>query len=233
MTQVIRILLVDDHALFRAGLARLLGDYPDLVIAGQAGSADEGVQRAETLTPDVILMDIDMPDEDGVSATHRIKRAQPDARIIILTMYTRDSYVLEAIRAGAYGYLLKDASAEELVGTIRMVAQGGAVINPRLARRVLDEFAARGGIGRVAAKGRDPEELSPREAQVLALIAAGETSRAIAQQLFLSENTVKRHTSNIYQKLHVRHRSQAAAEAVRRGLIPLDDAPLTQRLSDQ
>lgn len=222
MNQVIRILLVDDHLLFRAGLARLLEDYPDLAVAGEAGSADEAVQRAEDLVPDVILMDIDMPDEDGVSATRRIKRVLPDARIVMLTMYTRDSYVLEAIRAGAYGYLLKDASAEELVGTIRMVAQGGAVINPRLARRILDEFAGQAEGAAVAAKERGHEELSPREAQVLTLIAAGETSRTIAQQLFLSENTVKRHTSNIYQKLHVRHRSQAAAEAVRRGLVPAD-----------
>ncbi len=233
MTQVIRILLVDDHVLFRAGLARLLGDYPDLVVAGEAGSADEAVQRAEQLTPDVILMDIDMPDEDGVSATRRIKRVLPDARIVMLTMYTRDRYVLEAIRAGAYGYLLKDASAEELVGTIWMVAQGGAVISPRLARRILDEFAGHAEGGAIPAKSRVHEELSPREAQVLALIAAGETSRTIAQQLFLSENTVKRHTSNIYQKLHVKHRSQAAAEAVRRGFISHDPARPTQPHTDK
>jgi DNA-binding NarL/FixJ family response regulator len=216
MDPAIRILLVDDHLLFRAGLARLLQDYPDLAVVGEADSAEEAVQRAEQLLPDVIVMDIDMPDEDGVSATRRIKRVLPDARIVMLTMYTRDSYVLEAIRAGAYGYLLKDASAEELVGTVRMVAQGGAVINPRLARRILDEFAGQ----TEGARERGPEGLSPREAQVLTLIAAGETSRTIARQLFLSENTVKRHTSNIYQKLHVKHRSQAAAEAVRRGLIP-------------
>jgi DNA-binding NarL/FixJ family response regulator len=224
MTQEIRILLVDDHDLFRAGLARLLGDYPDLVVAGEAGSADEAVSRAEQVTPDVILMDIDMPDEDGVSATRRIKVMMPDARIIMLTMYTRDSFVREAIRAGAYGYLLKDASAEELVGSIRSVAQGGAVINPRLARRMIDEFVEHTEGSVAAKKGRAHEDLSQREAEVLALIATGETSRSIAQQLFLSENTVKRHTSNIYQQLRVKHRSQAAAEAVRRGLVPPDPA---------
>jgi DNA-binding NarL/FixJ family response regulator len=233
MTLEIRILLVDDHALFRAGLARLLGDYADLVVAAEAGSADEAVQRAVQLKPDVILMDIDMPVEDGVSATRRIKRALPDARIIMLTMYTRNSYVLEAIRAGAYGYLLKDASAEELVGTVRTVAQGGAVINPRLARRLLDEFAGLGEAIMPPAKDQVHEDLSPREAQVLALIAAGETSRTIAQKLFLSENTVKRHTSNIYQKLHVNHRSQAAAEAVRRGLVPPDPIRPTSPHQDE
>src|SRR5262245_5240065 len=182
MTQVIRILLVDDHALFRAGLARLLGDYHDLVVAGEAGTADEATECAERLQPEVILMDIDMPDEDGVSATRRIKQALPDARIIMLTMYARDSYVLEAIRAGAYGYLLKDASAEELVGTIRMVAQGGAVIKPQLARRMLDEFTRHAAGGETTPKGHGHDALSTREAQVLALIAAGETSRTIAQQ---------------------------------------------------
>jgi DNA-binding NarL/FixJ family response regulator len=220
MSKTISILIADDHTIFRKGLARLLSDYSDLVVVGEAGSAGEVVQKAIELTPDVILMDIGMPDEDGVTATRQVKRMMPDARIIMLTMYARDSYVLEAIRAGAYGYLLKDASAEELVGTIRLVARGGAAITPRLARRMLDEFAGHAEGGGARAKGRAHDELSPRETEILVLIAEGETSRSIAHKLFLSENTVKRHTSNIYHKLHVRHRSQAAAEAVRRGLLP-------------
>lgn len=225
MTRPISVMVADDHGLFRAGLARLLADYPDLTVAGEAGSADEAVQKAEILAPDVILMDIDMPDEDGITATRRIKRVLPHARVIMLTMYSGESYVLDAIRAGAYGYVLKDALADELVGTIRTVAAGGAVINPHLARRILDEFAHQAEQGGDSpAKGRSHEELSPREAQILAFIAAGETSRSIAQALYLSENTVKRHTSNIYQKLHVKHRSQAAAEAVRRGLISPEPA---------
>lgn len=232
MSNAIRILIADDHSLFRAGLARLLGDYHDLMVVGEAGSADEAVQKAVTLAPDIILMDIDMPDEDGVAATRRLKRALPDARIVMLTMYARDSYVLEAIRAGAYGYLLKDASAEELVGTIRTVAQGGAVINPRLARRMLDEFAHLAASGGEPKRGRAADDLSPREAEILALIAAGHTTRSIAQTLYLSENTVKRHTSSIYQKLHVKHRSQAAVEAVRRGLIPTQPVRPSQPKAD-
>jgi DNA-binding NarL/FixJ family response regulator len=220
MDRPLRVLLTDDHALFRAGLARLLSDYPELQIVGEAGSAEEAVRLAKSLAPDVILMDIDMPDEDGVSATRRIKRALPDARIVMLTMYAGERYVVDAIRAGAYGYVRKDISADELVSTIRTVAEGGAVISPHLARRIMDEFAQRvEHESPVQPRARSREDLSPREAQILALIAAGETSRSIAQALYLSENTVKRHTSNIYQKLHVRHRSQAAAEAVRRGLI--------------
>jgi DNA-binding NarL/FixJ family response regulator len=224
MSNTIRLLLVDDHDLVRAGIARLLNDFPDLDVVGEAGSALEALPLAQTLHPDVILMDIDMPEEDGISATRRIRGSIPDARIIMLTMHGSDEYVLNAIRAGAYGYLLKDASAEELVGAIRAVAADGAVITPRLARRMLDDFAHQPPVSEPA-KDRAPDELSPREAEILALIASGETSRTIAARLFLSENTVKHHTSNIFQKLHVRHRSQAAAEAVRRGLVTPPTGP--------
>lgn len=215
---MIRILVVDDHDLVRAGIARLLGDFPDLDVVGEAGSAQEALTQTRLLHPDVILMDIDMPEEDGITATRRIRQRHPDARIIMLTMHGSDQYVLNAIRAGAYGYLLKDASAEELVGAIRAVAADGAVITPRLARRLLDDFAQHAPASEPS-RDRAPDELSPREAEILTLIASGETSRTIAQRLYLSENTVKHHTSNIFQKLHVRHRSQAAAEAVRRGLV--------------
>jgi len=218
MSSTIRLLVVDDHDLVRAGIARLLGDFPDLVVVGEAGSAQEALTRAQALRPDVILMDIDMPEEDGITATRRIRERLPDTRVIMLTMHGRDQYVLNAVRAGAYGYLLKDASAEEVVGAIRAVAADGAVITPRLARRMLDDFAHQTPAGEPA-KERASDDLSPREAEILALIAGGETSRTIAQRLYLSENTVKHHTSNIFQKLHVRHRSQAAAEAVRRGLV--------------
>lgn len=218
MPSSIRVLVVDDHDLVRAGIARLLGDFPDLTVAGEAGSAQEALTRARALRPDVILMDIDMPEEDGISATRRIRQDLAGARIIMLTMHGGDQYVLNAIRAGAYGYLLKDCSAEELVGAIRAVAADGAVITPRLARRMLDDFAHQPSVSGPT-KDRGPDDLSPREAEILTLIAGGETSRAIARRLYLSENTVKHHTSNIFQKLHVRHRSQAAAEAVRRGLV--------------
>jgi DNA-binding NarL/FixJ family response regulator len=218
MANEIRLLVVDDHDLVRAGIARLLGDFPGLTVAGEAGSAQAALAQARTLHPDVILMDIDMPEEDGISATQRIRQCLPDARIIMLTMHGSEQYVLNAIRAGAYGYLLKDASADELVAAIRAVAADGAVITPRLARRMLDDFAQQSSTG-PPTKDRAPDDLSQREVEILTLIASGETSRMIARRLFLSENTVKHHTSNIFQKLHVRHRSQAAAEAVRRGLV--------------
>jgi DNA-binding NarL/FixJ family response regulator len=167
----------------------------------------------------VILMDIDMPEHDGIVATARITQLLPASRIVMLTMFARNDYLLQAIRAGAHGYVLKDASAEELIGAIHLVAHGGVVITSRLARRILAEFARQETDAVPAAHPNEPA-LSPREREVLALIAAGETTRAIAEKLFLSENTVKRHTSNIFQKLHIRHRSQAAFEALRRGLVP-------------
>jgi DNA-binding NarL/FixJ family response regulator len=224
MNSAIRILVVDDHDLVRAGISRLLDDFPDLAVVGEAGSAQGALTQALALRPDVILMDIDMPEEDGIAATRRIRQRLADARIIMLTMHGSEQYVLNAIRAGAYGYLLKDASADELVGAIRAVAADGAVITPRLARRMLDDFAQQQPSGEPE-KGRAPDQLSPREVEILALIASGESSRTIAQRLYLSENTVKHHTSNIFQKLHVRHRSQAAAEAVRRGLIAPPSGP--------
>jgi DNA-binding NarL/FixJ family response regulator len=225
MRSAIRILVVDDHSLVRAGIVRLLRDFPDMEVAGEAGSAEEALAKAQRLRPDVILMDIDLPGENGIAATRRIRERLPDARIIMLTMFGGDRHVRNAVRAGAYGYLLKDAPADELAGTIRAVAGGGAVITPRLARRMLDDFARQASADSVG-RDRAVEALSPREVEILALITSGETSRTIAQRLHLSEHTVRHHTSNIFQKLHVRHRSQAAAEAVRRGLVPRHAGPV-------
>lgn len=219
MTGLIRVLVVDDHALFRGGLVRLLGDYPSLQVVGEAGSADEAVDQAERLRPDVILMDIDMPEYDGISATARITSMLAETRIIMLTIFARNDYLLRAIRSGAHGYVLKDASAEELIGAIHLVAHGGVVVTSRLARQILADFSGREGGGHPARTDHEAE-LSPREVEVLALIAAGETTRSIAEKLYLSEHTVKRHTSNIFRKLQIRHRSQAAYEAIRRGLVP-------------
>lgn len=219
MTAMIRVLVVDDHELFRTGLVRLLGDYPSLVVVGEAGSADEGVEQALRLRPDVILMDIDMPEHDGIDATLRITAQIPDARIVMLTIYARNDYLLRAIRAGARGYVLKDASAEELIGAIHLIAHDGAVVTSRLARQILAEFAEQPDKA-PNIEAEDEPRLSPREIEVLQLIAAGETTRAIADHLFLSEHTVKRHTSNIFRKLHIRHRGQAAFAALRRGLVP-------------
>lgn len=215
---MIRVMVVDDHSLFRNGLVRLLGDYAGLEVIGEAESADEAVERGEALRPDVILMDIDMPEHDGIAATARITGVLPNSRVVMLTMYARSDYLFRAIRAGAHGYVLKDASAEELTSAIYLVAQGGVVVTSRLAQQILAEFKGR----RTAEERANPaeEQLSAREAEVLALIAAGETTRSIAEQLYLSEHTVKRHTSNIFRKLHIRHRSQAAYAAIRRGLVP-------------
>lgn len=216
---MIRVMVVDDHALFRTGLVRLLGDYPDLQVVGEAGSADEAADKAVALQPDVILMDIDMPEHDGIEATEQITTLVPNARIVMLTMFARNDYLMGAIRAGAHGYLVKDATAEELVGAIHLVAHGGVVVTSRLAKQILADFAAQEPSDK-RTRPAGTNELSPREEEVLALIAAGETTRSIADRLYLSEHTVKRHTSSTFRKLHIRHRSQAAYEAIRRGLVP-------------
>lgn len=218
-------MLVDDHSLFRAGLAHLLSDYSDIEVVGEAGSSADAVSQALCSKPDVILMDVDMPGEDGIDATIHVKQVLPDTRVIMLTMYAQNTYLVHALRAGAHGYLLKDASADDVVATIRLVAQGGAVMSPRMARYLLDEFIGRDAIDTQAVFKPNATGLTSREAEVLSLISVGKTTREIASQLCLSDNTVKRHTSNIFQKLHVKHRSQAAVEAVRRGLTSGDLPP--------
>lgn len=216
---MIRVMVVDDHALFRTGLVRLLGDYPNLAVVGEAGSADEAADKAVALQPDLILMDIDMPEHDGIEATARITALAPGVRIVMLTMFARNDYLIGAIRAGAHGYLIKDASAEELVGAIHLVAGGGVVVTSRLAKQILADFSGRASAEQ-RARPAGGGDLSQREAEVLALIAAGETTRAIADRLNLSEHTVKRHTNSIFRKLHIHHRGQAAYAAIRRGLVP-------------
>jgi DNA-binding NarL/FixJ family response regulator len=190
---------------------------------GEAGSADEAVTQAVALQPDLVLMDIDMPEHDGIYATSHITRLLPASRIVMLTIFAHNDYLLRAIQAGAHGYVLKHASAEELIGAIHLVAAGGAVVTSRLARHILAEFSEQ---DRSPARVERPrgEDLSQREMEVLALIASGSTTRSIAEHLHLSENTIKRHTSNIFQKLHVRHRSQATVEAIRRGIVPRPEA---------
>ncbi|MCJ7530549.1 MAG: response regulator transcription factor [Anaerolineales bacterium] len=217
MPEPIRILLVDDQRLMRAGLRTLLELEPGLDVVGEAEDGEAALQAYQELQPTVVLMDVRMPKMDGVEATRRLRLRWPEAVVIILTTFDDDAYLFEGLRAGAVGYLLKDVSGEELTQAIRTVASGGGLIEPSIARKVLAEFSRLAPSARpVEAALVDP--LSERELQVLRLLIQGLTNRQISARLYLAEGTVKNYVSNILQKLGVQDRTQAALLARELGL---------------
>jgi DNA-binding NarL/FixJ family response regulator len=213
----IKVLIADDHTMFREGLRQILERQSDMIVVGEAKDGFEAVEKVKSLAPDIVLMDIGMPLLDGVSATRLITEKNPDVGIIILTMYRRDEYVFEAIKAGARGYLLKDSRSKRLIETIREVYRGEASLDPKMAARVLEEFR------RLAeeAKPKAFAELTERQVEILRLVAQGASNKEIAQKLFLSEKTVKNNLTIIFQKLYVNSRTQAAIYALREGLVSL------------
>jgi DNA-binding NarL/FixJ family response regulator len=215
----IRILLVDDQRLMREGLRTLLELEAGLEVVGEADDGLAALAAYEALLPDIVLMDIRMPNLDGVNATRRLRERWPQARVIILTTFDDDEYVFEGLRAGAQGYLLKDVSGAELAEAIRTVAAGGALIEPSVARKVLAEFTRLAPASPPAAPAGGAEALSEREGQILALLAQGLTNRQIAERLYLAEGTVKNYISSILQKLDVQDRTQAAVRAREMGLL--------------
>lgn len=218
---MIRLLLCDDHAMFRQGVRSILETEEDFRIIGEASTGREAVRHALETKPDVILMDIQMPELDGVAATKAILAENPEARVIILTMYRQDRYVFEAIKVGARGYLLKDADANSLIGAIRRVHDGETLLNPEMAAEILNEFR----------KSRelplDPKhrlsELSERESEILRLLAQGQSNQEIAEALAISEKTVRNRLSEIFSKLRLNNRTQAALYALREGIASLQD----------
>ena len=215
---MIRILLVDDQALFREGLRTLLSVQPGLEVVGEAGNGEEAVHLAATLHPDVVLMDLHMPVLDGVAATRRLRESRPDCRVIVLTTFDDDEYVFEGLRAGAVGYLLKDVPSERLVEAIKATARGESFLQPSVAAKVVAEFAR---MAEWAPLRSDSlvESLSDREMEVLRLISSGKTNREIADVLVIAEGTVKNHVTSILGKLGVRDRTQAALKARELGLV--------------
>jgi len=213
--QKIRVLLADDHTIFRKGLQEIINKRSDMTVVGEAKDGVEAVNKAEELAPDIILMDISMPILDGVKATRLIRDQDEQVGIVMLTMYGGDQYVFEAIKAGAQGYILKDADLDELLKAIRSVHQGQPMIDSSIAGRVLVEF------GRLTRdqQNQDFLDLSKRETEILQLVAQGATNKGIAEKLFISEHTVRNALSIIFQKLHVNSRTEAAAHALREGLI--------------
>jgi DNA-binding NarL/FixJ family response regulator len=208
---MIKLLIVDDHVLFREGLASIIRQEPDIQVAGLVGTVEEAVDAARTLKPDIVLMDFTLPDGTGADATRRIIREQPDCKIIFLTMSESDETLFAAVRSGAKGYLLKNMSPSKLVATLRSVQQGESALSRSMTLRIMEELS----------RTKEPEalghpalaQLTRRERDVLAELAAGRSNKEIAEQLFLSENTVKYHVHSILEKLDLPDRKEAASFA--------------------
>jgi len=216
LTNSIRVLVIDDHAIVRKGICALLATEPDIEVVGEAQDGREAVATAKQLQPDVILMDLVMPELDGLEATRRILAAQPEVRVLVLTSFTGDDKVFPAIRAGAQGYLLKDSSPDELIQAIHQVYRGESSLDPSVARRVLQEFSQ-------PSSRSETDPLTEREAEVLQLVAQGCSNRDISEHLGISNATVRSHMSSILAKLKLSSRTQAAIYALRQGLASLND----------
>ncbi len=221
----IRILLVDDQALFREGLRTLLSVHDDLEVVGEASNGQEAVTAVEKLAPDVVLMDLRMPVLNGVAATRQITESAANSRVIVLTTFDDDEYVFDGLRAGAVGYLLKDVPSAKLVEAIRAAARGESFLQPSVAAKVVAEFSRMSDLetsaGSTTAVSQQDlvEPLSERELEILGVLATGASNREIANKLFITEGTVKNHVTNILGKLGVRDRTQAALKAKDMGLI--------------
>lgn len=213
----IGILLVDDHEVVRRGIGALLATEESIEVLGEAADGEMAIVQANKLQPDVILMDLEMPRLNGIEAIERIIQADPQAKILVLTSFAADEKVFPAIKAGALGYLLKDSGPDDLVRAIRQVDRGESSLHPAIARKLLREVSA-------PSKGtRSEEPLTEREVEVLQLIAQGKSNQDIAEELVISEATVRTHVSNILGKLHLASRTQAALYALKEGIASLDD----------
>ena len=213
--EVIKVLVVDDHAVVRDGLVSMLGREEDFTVVGEARNGLEAVERVSELKPDVILMDLRMPEMDGVEAMRRIRAEYPDSKFIVLTTYDTDEYIFDAIDAGAKGYLLKDASRDALFQAVRAVNKGESIIQPGVTAKILDRLT------QLSRQTSPVGALSGREPEVLQLMAKGTANKEIGTALSLSESTVKTHVANIFNKLEVNNRTDAVTQALQRGIIKL------------
>jgi DNA-binding NarL/FixJ family response regulator len=218
LMEIIRLLIVDDHALFREGLRALFSAIEDIELVGETSNGQGAVDLAEEVQPDVVLMDIDMPGMSGVQATRAILRKTPSTGVVMVTMLEDDASVFSAMRAGARGYVLKGAQPNELVETIRAVASGQALFGPAIATRIMRFFDEQGERFETSLPEDAFPELTPRELEVLELIAAGDKNSQIAEELVISDKTVRNHITNIFSKLQVADRAQAIIKAREAGL---------------
>jgi DNA-binding NarL/FixJ family response regulator len=215
----IRVLIVDDHTLFRRGIAAVLAGQPDLKVVGEASDGLDAIKKAKEIAPDVILMDLNMPRCSGLEATQALQVEMPQINILVLTVSDSESDLFTAMKFGAKGYILKNTEPEELTHAIFHIARGGVIVSPLMATKLLTEFKdLRAGAERESVPQADAV-VSPREGEVLQLVAKGATNKEIGEALFISENTVKTHLQNIMEKLHLANRSQAAAYAVEKRLV--------------
>ena len=221
---VIRVIVVDDHSLVRKGVVETLNEESALEVVGEASYGEEGVALAKELTPDVVLMDLHMPVMGGVDATKQLMEQLPDVHVMVLTISDKESDLVDAMQAGARGYILKNASSEELIRAVLHISEGGVMVSPSMAAGLLSQITSAG-----AQPSSDTESpLSPREREVLVLVSQGETNKEIASTLFISENTVKTHLRNIMERLHVAKRTQAVAYAIKSGIYRPEDDPQDQ-----
>ncbi len=211
----IRVMIVDDHTVVRDGVATMLGRQPDISVVGEAANGQEAVDIAKSLSPDVILMDLRMPEMDGVEAMHHIRKDNQEVKFIVLTTFDTDEYIFHAIEVGAKGFLLKDASREDLFEAVRAVHRGESLVQPGVAARLLDRFAE------MSRPTPTDSLLSTRELEVVQLMSTGAANKEIAGSLSISESTVKTHVANIFQKLDVNDRTGAVTTAVQKGIITL------------
>lgn len=217
--KMIQVLIVDDHTIVRDGIRSLLTTIPDIDVVGEAGNGREAITYFTRFQPDVVLMDLVMPEVDGIQAIQAIIEKQPDAKIIVLTSFSTDDKVFPAIKAGASGYLLKDSDADELVRSIHEVQRGESSIDPKIARKLLRELAD----PPIKPQPNEVEPLTERELEVLKLVARGQSNAEISEHLVISEGTVRTHVSNILGKLHLASRTQATLYALRTGIASLED----------
>lgn len=208
--RTIKVLIVDDQVLICDGIAKLLEGEREIEVVGKAYSGQEAIEKAEQLNPDIILMDIRMPDLDGISATKAIKAKNSSIQVIAISVYEDDNLIMEMFRAGAVGYILKDISLENLVNAIKNVYRGTTMINPRISRKLLNLLSQNQNLGEV---------LTPRELEILREVAKGKSNKEIGETLYISESTVKTHISNIFQKLGIKNRSEAILYAIKKGIL--------------
>jgi len=216
-----KVLLVDDHPVVREGLRTMLGTVPDIEVVAEAGDGFEAIEKVKEHRPDVVLMDLRMPNLDGLEATRRIKSQLPSTAVIVLTVYDNDAYVVDAVRAGAGGYVLKDASKDLLVHTIRAVSSGATLIRTNLLHRAISSLVDSKSAHQKSGMSTTPglALLTPREQEVLKLVAEGRTNKDIGKELSITEDTVKKHMQSIIAKLNASSRTDAAMKATRAGII--------------
>jgi DNA-binding NarL/FixJ family response regulator len=221
LSERLRVVIVDDHALFRRGLQLVLNQEPDIEVVGEAADGQEAIQKAQELMPDVVLMDVRMPRRSGIEATVELKNLLPHVKILMLTISDDEADLFDAIKAGASGYLLKEISIEEVAESVRSVAAGQSRISPTMASKLLTEFAVMSRRGEGERERLPVPRLTDREMQVLRLVAEGLGNKDIAKRLYISENTVKNHIRNILEKLHLHSRMEAVVYAVREKLLEI------------